>query len=141
MAKRQKSEEFKVFADGGGYHPIRRTGAEEARLNEALGVWRREYDQQTGRLLGFRLVGAEIDKVDADLPHIGAPVAISRTVMEVTVEGTRASHTFGLCERDRLQRIKDGKPPEDWAERQLQKARVYGKVGAARGDILTAWPR
>ena len=104
-------------------------------------MWRREYDKTTGAMIGFRMVGAETNKVDSDLPHSFTSVAISKTEMEVNAAGTRSSHTFRLTEPDRLARIKNGLPPEDAAERTIAKVRVYNQVGAARGDILRVWPR
>lgn len=141
MAKKAKSEQFKVFAAEGGYRRIAQTSLKEALLYEALGVWRREYDKTTGQHIGFRLVGAETDRVDGDLPHSFTSVAISKTEMEINAGGIRSSHTFRLTEPDRLARIKNGLPPEDAAERTLAKVRVYKRVGAARGDILRVWPK
>jgi hypothetical protein len=141
MAKRAKSELYKVFSADAGYRLLTRTSLKDALIYEALGVWRREYDKTTGAMLGFRLVGAEINKVDSDLRHVGTTVAISRTEMEVNAAGTRASHTFGLREADRLARMKNGMPPEDKAERTMAKVRVYRHVGAALGDILRVWPQ
>ena len=51
------------------------------------------------------------------------------------------SRTRGLRELDRMKRIADGEAPEDEVERVQAKVRVYAVVGAARGDILRAWPR
>jgi hypothetical protein len=141
MAKKAKSEQFRVFSADAGYRVVSRTGLKDAQLYEALGVWRREYDKTTGQMLGFRMIGQETDKVDSDLQHMGTPVAISTTQMEVNAMGTRASHTFRLTEPDRLARIKNGLPPEDAAERTLAKVRVYNEIGAAKGDILRVWPR
>lgn len=142
MGKPSKtSGRFKVFAADAGRRVIQRTSEQNALIYEQLGVWRREYDNQTGELIGFRLIGAEVSKVDSDLQHCFTSVAISKTEMEVNAMGKRASHTFRLTEPDRLARIKNGLPPEDAAERTLAKVRVYRHVGAAKGDILRAWPR
>jgi hypothetical protein len=141
MAKKAKSEQFNVYATEAGYRRIAKTSLKDAQIYEALGVWRREYDKTTGAHIGFRLIGEESNRVDADLPHSFTSVAISKTEMEINAAGKRSSHTFRLTEPDRLARIKNGLPPEDAAERALAKVRVYPYVGAAKGDILRVWPR
>jgi hypothetical protein len=40
-----------------------------------------------------------------------------------------------------MKRIADGEAPEDEVERVQATVRVYAVVGAARGEILRAWPR
>ena len=124
-----------------GFERITRTTIAAAEQFEQRGIWRREYDTVTGELKGFRIDGADVNKVDSDLPHSFTTVAISKTEMEVNAMGMRASHTFRLTEPERLSRIKSGLPPEDAAERTLAKVRVYGQVGAAKGDILRVWPK
>jgi hypothetical protein len=128
-----------VFA-AAGYKGVDRTTVERAREYEQRGIWRREYDTVTGELKGFRIEGADVNRVDADLAHQFTAIAISKTEMEVNAMGTRASHTFRLTEPERLQRMKNGLPPEDAVERTLAKVRCYPHVGASKGDILKAWP-
>jgi len=134
---RRRERSFPVFASQ-GRKVIRRTSRVVAEIYEALGVWRREYDTQTGELIGFRLAGAEIDKVDGDLRSRETGAGICAEEMELNL---RRSRTRGLRERDRLKLIKDGEFPEDEVERAQAKVRVYRLVGATQGDILQAWPR
>ena len=113
----------------------------EAELFEALGVWRREYDKTTGELKGYRVVGAEVEKVDSNLRHIETQPTISRTEMEMIAGCHGRSKTYGLRELDRLQRIKDGEDPEDDIERATAKYRVYRHPRVEeKGGILKAWP-
>lgn len=142
MSKRKSktSQGVRVFEQGSGFRVVQRTDQQTALLYEALGVWRPVFDQVTGRLLGYRVVGLEA-KGDDDLPHSFTTAAISKTEMEVNAMGTRASHTFRLSEADRLACIKNGRPPEDAVERTIAKVRVYPYVGGAKGDILKAWPK
>ena len=135
VCKRKKM--YPVLPDEGRKILFRRTAA-EAEIYEQLGVWRREYDTQTGELLSFRLVGSEINKVDGNLSSIRGSTSISEGEMRMN---TMHSRTFGMREEERLQRIKDGLPPEDEIERTRAKIRVYPLVGSAVGAILHAWPR
>lgn len=120
-----------------GRRVIRLTTLADAGLYEQLGVWRRDYDTRTGALLGFRLVGAEVKKVDGDLRSMASCVSIGPREMEMQLMRSR---TFGLREEARLQRIKKGLPPEDEVERVQAKNAVYPHVGAKVGGMLEAWP-
>lgn len=134
----QKSKEFKVFPPGGGYAVIRRVSLQKAESMEAREVFRREYDTETGQLLGFRVVGIEHRKVDSELRSTYTTPGISVGEMEMNVLRSR---TYRLNEEKRLQLIKDGEMPEDAIERAQAKIRVYPLVGGAMGAILRAWPR
>jgi len=134
---RNSSQEFCVYPSE-GRKIVRRTSRADAEIREALGLWRREYDTMTGELLGFRIVGAETNKVDSDLRSIQTSASISEGEMQMNVH---CSHTYGLRERDRLELIKAGEFPEDEVERVRAKVRVYPHVGSAKGDILVAWPK
>ena len=139
MATVRKGERgFLPVFPGEGRKVIRRTTQVAAEAYEALGLWRREYDTQTGELQGYRLVRAEIEKVDGNLKSIKTQAGISMKEMELNL---CRSQTRGLREIDRLQLIKDGEAPEDEVERIQAKVRVYPFVGAAKGGILQAWPR
>lgn len=127
---------FKVFP-AEGRRTIRLSTVADADIYEKLGVWRREYDPQTGELVGFRLVGAEVNKVDGDLRSVQTSASITEGEMQMNVCRSR---TFGLREEARLTRIKDGELPEDEVERCQAKIRVYPFVGAAKGAVLEAWP-
>lgn len=117
--------------------------AEELVLREVL---RPEFDQATGALLGYRVLGAEMRRVDADLRSMPSCAAISGPnpktrrpgEMEINCERSR---TEGCPEGARLEMAADGLPPEDRVERVRAKVRVYAQVGAAKGDILRVWPR
>jgi hypothetical protein len=134
---RARSHACKVFPADGGFRVIQRISREEAELRVRMEALRPEFDQLNGDLLGFRVAG--LDKaVDQDLPTRFTGAAISFREMELNVARSR---TRGLRELDRMQRIKDGKAPEDEAERAQAKVRVFPFVGAARGDILRVWPQ
>jgi hypothetical protein len=133
---RRRERDFPVFPNE-GRKIIRRTTRAHAEIYEALGIWRREYDGQTGELVGFRLVGAELHKGDADLRSLMTSASISEKEMQLNVGRSR---TYGLREVDRMKLIKDGELPEDEVERTQAKVRVYPLIGAAQGDILRAWP-
>jgi hypothetical protein len=129
-----------LLADS-GERTLKMVRIAEAELFEALGVWRRVYDKTSGAFKGFKVVGAEVEKVDANLRHIDTQPTISRTEMEIVAGCHGRSKTYGRREFDRLKLIKDGELPEDEIERTLAKFRVYPHVGAAQGDILKVWPR
>lgn len=116
-----------------GRKVIRRTTRLDAEKYEAQGLWCREYDTQSGELIGFRLVGAEVNKVDSDLQSTHTTAGISPSEMQLNVCHSR---TYGMREVDRLALIKNGDLPEDVVERTQAKVRVYRLVGAAKGDIL-----
>ncbi|HKD60526.1 MAG TPA: hypothetical protein VKB47_08700 [Terracidiphilus sp.] len=140
MAKRPKGEQVKVFAENGS-RVLHFTTLERAALHERAGAWRPDFCQITGRLLGYRIVGIELRRVDMDLRSMHTTAALTKSDIE-TVAGCRGrSHTIGLREDDRAARIKNGRPPEDRIERRIATFRVYKKVGAAKGDILRAWPK
>lgn len=136
MSKAFKSG-VKLLAERGS-KPIRYVTAEQARLMEEMGAWRPEFDQVSGVLLHYRLIGVELQKVDADLKSIHTTAAISPHEMELNVVRSR---TKGLREEARLTRIKAGEFPEDPAERVQAKVRVYAVIGAGRSDILRVWPK
>jgi hypothetical protein len=139
MGKRSKiAGEYRVFAAEGGQRVIQRTSARNAEIYEKAGIWRREYCTRTGMLLGFRVIGVEMRKVDADLRSIQSSVTISAAEMEQNLQHSR---TEGMPERMRVELIANQQAPEDAVERIRMKIRVYPQVGAAKGDILKAWPR
>lgn len=114
---------------------IRRVSLDEAEKFEALGVWDRRYDSYSGELMGFR-ISAKSD--DSDKLSAGwTPAAISPAEMELN---TDPSITFGMSEIRRLEREKQGLPAEDHVERVKCKVLVWPLVGAAKKDILRAWP-
>ena len=129
---------MKVFPAEGGFRVLTRANAQMGAQHEKLGIWRREYDPTTGEWIGYRVIGEEARKVDADLRSMRSTAAISANEMEINLARSR---TFGLCEQDRLQRVARGQQPEDRAERVQAKVRVYAVIGAAKGDILRVWPK
>lgn len=136
--KRAKSQEIKVFASGGGMQIVRRVELATAERLEMQGAWRREYCPHSGMLLGFRIVGLEHRRVDSDLRSMPSSQSITRPEMELNV---MRSHTCGLGEERRMERLANGALPEDQVERVQAKVRVYPHLTAARGDILRVWPR
>lgn len=138
MNKATRRDAVKVFAAEGGDRIIRRTDLRTAELHEQAGAWRRDYDPRTGVLKGFRIIGVELRRVDSDLRSMHTTASISAAEMETNLGSSR---TYGLREDERLERIRQGKPPEDRVERVKAKVRVYAYVGASKGDILRVWPR
>lgn len=115
---------------------VRRVSPEEAEKMEALGVWERRYDQYSGELMGYRLAPR---RDDSDMPTAGrTPAAISADEMELNCE---RSATSGMPEILRLKREKEGRSAEDHIERVQCKVFVWPLVGAAKKDILRAWPK
>jgi hypothetical protein len=115
---------------------VRRVSPEEAEKCEALGLWERRYDENSGELMGYRLAAR---RDDSDKPTAGwTPAAISANEMELNTEYSRTS---GLPEFMRLKREKEGFPAEDRIERVQCKVLVWPLVGAAKRDILRAWPK
>lgn len=104
----------------------------------ARGVWRKVVDE-AGNHIGYQPVAPAAARVDMDVRSQPSSAAISLREMKVNAEAT--SRTDGLPEQRRNERIAAGKAPEDLAERVRRKVQVYASVGAARGDILRAWPR
>lgn len=132
-----KRDGIKVFASEGGDRIIRRTDRETAEIFEAMGVWRPEYCTETGALKGYRLVGAEARRGDADVRTMKSTTGISAAEMQLNVARSR---TARLREMERLTLQKDGKQPEDRVERVQAKVRVWAQIGPERGDIVRVWP-
>jgi hypothetical protein len=102
-----------------------------------LGLARREYDATTGKLIGYReLSGAEL-KNESLQPLMEMPALMDADQMELNLG---RSATRGLSEQRRVDRVGVTGCLEDRIERVQAKVRVYQNVGAARGDILRAWP-
>lgn len=146
MGKRSKKQTFMLFSAESEKtcRVISRVSFEQGIEKEALGVWERVYDQYCGELIGFRLRVRVED--DSSIPSRQTPSAIPAREMEVfAFAGTRFldanSRTARLQEVDRLSREKSGRDPEDMIERTVRKVLVWPHVGAAKGDILRAWPR
>jgi hypothetical protein len=135
--RRVRACSYPVFP-GEGRRVIDRATIQQAEAYELAGIWRREYDTMTGKLVAFRLEGVDGWKMDGDLKTVRSSSTISHGEMELNLLRSR---TFMLSEEQRLQLIKDGRAPEDVIERAKAKIRVYVRVGAAKGDILRAWPR
>lgn len=121
-----------------GRDVIRRTTLAEAEHLEKRQIWERVYNTQNGELRGFRVIGADVNKVDSDLASIASRTTISAHDMELNVQRSR---THGLREEDRLARMKRGLQPEDAVERVKAKVRVYAVITPAKGDILRVFPR
>jgi hypothetical protein len=141
MAKRS-SNQFQVFPAEGGFQAIRRESREHAEQLVMREILRPEFDQVTGELKGYRVLGAEMRRVDTDVRSIPSTAGISGP--------NPATHRVGEmelnCERSRTERMREDvrrqQPvPEDRVERIHAKVRVYARIGPARGDILRVWPR
>jgi hypothetical protein len=138
---RPANRELKVFHAEGGFRVMTRVSLMHAELCERMGAWRREYDTGTGDLLGFRVIGPEARKGDVEIRSVQTTATISKAEIEMNIGMAGRSKTYGLCEMDRLERLKAGELPEDRIERTIAKVRVWPMVGAAKGDVVRAWPR
>lgn len=145
MSKATKAK-LKVFPDDGSFRVIRMERREHAEQLVMCETLRPEFDQRTGELLGYRVLGAGARKVDSDRKSMRSSASISGPnpktrrpgEMELNCERSR---TEGCSESIRRKMEADGYPAEDRIERVRAKVRVYAQVGAARGDILRVWPR
>lgn len=138
MSKNAATRKMKVFRAEGGFSVLTRVTLEQAQMREKMGIYRSEYDSSTGNLLGYRLIGQDLRKVDSDLRSTRSCPTITRVEMEMNLGRSR---TRGLSEQRRLERIGRGEVPEDAVERVQAKVRVYVHVTAVKGDILRVWPR
>lgn len=137
MSKRSKNQ-LPVFPAGGGFTAIRhekRDRAEHLVLREML---RPEFDQATGELKGYRVLGADMRKVDSDVKSIRTRVMLGPAEMQMNLA---RSATEGMSEERRRQREANGKPAEDAVERLHVKVTILPWVGPERGDILRVWPK
>lgn len=136
--KRTLARQVKVFPAEGGFRVIRMETSENAERLVLREVLRPVFDQVTGALLGYRVDGAEAQKVDADVKSIRSTITISPAEMELNCQRSR---TYGLREEQRREREANGLEPEDRVERVRAKVRVYARIGSGKGDILRVWPR
>lgn len=121
---------------------LKRVSDEDGRRQEALGNWERRYDTVTGEMIGWRVKVRIVD--DSELKSKPTPASIAPAEMELNafaqVFADARSRTARMDEVQRLERAKNGREPEDKAERTIRKVLVWPHVGPARGDILRAWP-
>lgn len=137
MGKRSTNQ-LRVFAADGGFQVIRRETREHAELLVMQEMLRPEFDQRTGELLGYRVLGAELRKVDSDMRSMRSSITISAAEMELNCERSRTEKS---SEAWRRKLEAKGFPPEDRVERVRAKVRVYAVIGGAKGDILRVWPK
>lgn len=135
---RRSSNQMAVFPAEGGFRVLRREPRDKAERLVMLEVLRPEFDQATGDLLGYRVLGADLKKVDSEVRSVLSSTTITAREMQLNLARSR---TYGLNEEHRAERMKAGDAPEDAVERVQAKIRVYAVVGSARGDILRVWPR
>lgn len=128
-----------------GWRVIRRISCQDAEKKVELGVMRRVLDG-AGNHIGYQPVAPAAARMDMDVPSQPSPVTIMRGQMEMNAVGR--SRTMGMSEAKRLERAASIDPntgkhrdAEDRIERVQRKVQVYARVGAAKGDILRAWPR
>jgi hypothetical protein len=138
IAERKRSRSYPVFAAAGGRKVIDRATLSQAEMFERREIWRREYDTVSGSMIGFRVVGVEVNKKDGDLRTMQSSATITAAEMDLNLERSR---THGLREPDREARIKYGLDPEDRVERVKAKVRVFAVITPAKGDILRVWPK
>lgn len=128
-----------------GWRVIRMVNLEKGRAKVAAGEWRAIHDEFTGELIGFQPIAGEEQRGDRDMPSQYSPATISAAEMQANAGELGRSRTAGLAELDRIGR-RDRLtghllPAEDFIERAVAKIRVFPNVGAAKGDILRAWPK
>jgi hypothetical protein len=137
MASQRNLNKLPIFAAGTSGRIVGWWKPAKAARWEALGLARREYDATTGKLIGYReLSGAEL-KNESLQPLMEMPALMDADQMELNLG---RSATRGLSEQRRVDRVGVTGCLEDRIERVQAKVRVYQNVGAARGDILRAWP-
>jgi hypothetical protein len=120
-----------------GWRILRTIYPREGERGVERGTMREVYDEITGHLLGYQVLGAGELRGDQDLPSLTSTAAISQREMQINAGELGRSHTAGLREQDRIER----RVPEDRVERVQRKVFVFPHVGAAKGDILRVWPR
>jgi hypothetical protein len=120
-----------------GWRIVRSIHPREGRLGVECGRMREVREQFTNKLLGYQILGASEQRGDVDLPSLSSSASISLREMQLNSGEAGSSRTRGLSEDRRLMR----KVPEDAVERAERKIQVFPFVGAAKGDILRAWPK
>ena len=136
MRRDLRLKSWPVFPADGGFRIVRRVLMPEGEMQVQMEALDREHDPTSGDFIGFRIAGAAAG-VDSKIASRPTSVAITPREMLLNLERSR---TRGLREPDRLARLLSGRPAEDDVERAQAKIRVWPLVGAARGDILRAWP-
>lgn len=140
MGKAKGDKKVLLFAAGPGMRVIRKVEMDQAARMEAAGAWLPVFDGMTARLEGYRVVGDAERKVDADVRSRQTAATITRGVMERNAMATRL--TLGQIGRTaRFLEKQDGRRPESSMLRDQAMVLVYAQVGAAKGDVLRAWPR
>jgi hypothetical protein len=126
-------------SDEGGWRVIRRVRRLEAGRRQCeRGAWREQFNEESGELIGWRLVSPEEMTGDQAIQTTaGSTAAIVAAEMETNAGLRGRSYTARLSEDERLER----QAPEDFIERTTAKVRVWPDVHGAPGDILRAWPR
>ncbi|HEX5236141.1 MAG TPA: hypothetical protein VFW25_12520 [Silvibacterium sp.] len=125
-----------------GWRRLSRVSVRVGERKVAAGVWRQVIDE-LGNHIGYQPVAAAAQRVDMDLPSQVQPVSIDAAQMEINagvVFALGASRTAGKTEEQRLERTAVGREPEDAIERTQRKVQVFGRITAAKGDILRVWP-
>lgn len=120
-----------------GWRIIRMVSMKQGLEQERSGAWRRVLEGITGELIGFQLMAAKPERVDKDLPSLRSSASITSSEM---VLNCGRSRTAGLCEDKRMERVAQGRMPEDQIERVQRKVMVFRNLGAAKKDILRVWP-
>jgi hypothetical protein len=161
----QRVEKLYLFRPKSASHAdvIRKIKLQEGIKKEAAGLWRRVFDTVTRELRGFQMIAASDGRADLDIPSLSSaatmrgPSPRRRRACGVATRGgaeiatveelgemeliAQESHTAGLSEERRDERIKSGLLAEDREERLQRKTWLYRQVGPGRGDILRVWPR
>jgi hypothetical protein len=108
------------------------------------GRFRHVHEEITGKLIGYQIVGTAEQRGDQDIPSQASCASISSREMDANAGLMGRSRTEGRSEDQRVRRDPHTShllPMEDFVERTQAKVRVFAHVGAAKGDILLAWPK
>jgi hypothetical protein len=137
MSKRSKNQ-LPVFPGDGSFRELRRERRERAEQLVLRELLRPEFDTKSGALIGYRVLGVELRKVDTDLKSIRTRVLPGAAEMQLNLE---RSATEGLSERMRREREANGKDPEDRVERLHATLAVLPYIRDVKGDIRRLWPK
>jgi hypothetical protein len=127
-----------------GWRIVRTIHRLEGERGVSSGKFREVHEEVTGKLLGYQIIGTVEQRGDQDIPSLASSAAISPREMDANAGLLGRSKTEGRSEDARIRRDPHTShllPMEDFIERAAAKVRVFPRVGAARGDILLAWPK
>lgn len=129
--RRLASKEFLVYSGdpSSDWRIIRNTSFVEGERRVEQGVYQRVFDDMTGKHCGYRVLDRK-KKTDEDIPFsVSTPMLTARDTLAIA-GAFGESQTIGLDEDERLERrdTLTGKrlEPEDFIEKAIEKAKVFG---------------